>query len=280
MKRILSSFFALLVAIALHAQSAPGILGLAGLTFRVSSFGMAESYYGKLLGFPEAFRYESDEGPVRAFKVNDRQFIQVVESAGVTPGGALVKVSILVESASAIHDFLSSRGWTVTPVSTDGAGEKVFSCRDADGNPVEFVEYQSGGKHLRCAGRKLSKKRISDRIAHAGLPSAQVDSSDPFWVGVLGCREILRVDKGGRSIHYLRLGQSLESIEHYSPSGPDFAHPCLQTMDMQATVDLLRARGGTAALGAPGIGLTRRWIYNALNPDGVRVEFTEPFCVK
>ena len=51
-------------------------------------------------------------------------------------------------------------------------------------------------------------------------------------------------------------------------------------MDMQTTLDLLRSRGGTAQLGEPGIGLTRRWIYNALNPDGVRVEFSEPFCIK
>ena len=74
--------------------------------------------------------------------------------------------------------------------------------------------------------------------------------------------------------------RSLETIEHYSPCRSDFSHPCLQTMDMQATIDALRARGGTAQLGEPGIGLTRRWIYNALNPDGVRVEFSEPFCIK
>lgn len=280
MKKLLFLLFALLPGFSLRAQDSPEILGIAGLTFRVSSFSAGRNYYGKLLGFSEAFRYTGDEGPVLAFKVNDRQFIQMVEDSSVTPAKGLVRVSVLVSSAEKMHDFIQGKGWEVSPVRTDGAGEKVFACRDADGNPVEFIEYQPRGQHLKCAGKKLSKRRLSERILHAGLPSAGVNSADPFWVGVLGCRETIRVDSGSRSIHYLRLGASLEFIEHYSPSGADFAHPCLQTMDMQATLDALRSRGGTDALGEPGIGLTRRWIYNALNPDGVRVEFSEPFCIK
>ena len=280
MKKVVSLFLALLWGLSLFAQDVPEILGLSGLTFRVSSFEMARDYYGKLLGFDEAFRYKSDDGLVLAFKVNDRQFIQLVEDQNVTPGIGLLKVSILVSSADRMHDFLVAKGWEVSDVATDEAGEKAFSCRDADGNPVEFIEYLPGGKHLKCTGKKLSKRRLSEHILHAGLPAPGVNSSDPFWIGVLGCREIIREDRGGRSIHYLRLGSSLETIEHYSPCRSDFSHPCLQTMDMQATIDALRARGGTAQLGEPGIGLTRRWIYNALNPDGVRVEFSEPFCIK
>lgn len=280
MKKLVPIAIALLLGFSLYAQDIPEILGLSGLTFRVSSFEMARDYYGRLLGFDEAFRYNGDDGPVLAFKVNDRQFIQLVEDPGVTPETGLLKVSILVSSADGMHELLAGKGWEVTDVRTDGAGERVFGCRDADGNPVEFIEYQPKGRHLKCVGKKLSKKRLSDHILHAGLPAPGVNSSDPFWVGVLGCREIIRVDQGSRSIHYLRLGSSLETIEHYSPCRSDFSHPCLLTMDMQATIDALRARGGTDQLGEPGIGLTRRWIYNALNPDGVRVEFSEPFCIK
>lgn len=280
MKKIVSIALALILGISLYAQDVPEILGISGLTFKVSSFKMARDYYGRLLGFAEAFRYQGDAGKVLAFKVNDRQFIQLVEDPDVTPGNGLVKVSILVSSAGKMQEYMAAKGWEVSDVTTNGAGEKVFSCLDADGNPVEFIEYMPKGKHINCRGRKLSKRRLSDRILHAGLPASGVDSADPFWVGILGCREAIRVDSGGRSIHYLRLGSSLEFIEHYKPAGADFAHPCLQTMDMQATLDLLRSRGGTAQLGEPGIGLTRRWIYNALNPDGVRVEFSEPFCIK
>ena len=281
MKKIVSLAFVLLFGISLHALQTPEILGISSLTFKVSSLSMARDYYGKLLGFSEAFSYYDCEGAkILAFKVNDRQYIQVSVDAGVEPDKALVKVSVLVSSASQMHGFISSKGWEVSPLATDGAGEKVFSCLDADGNLVEFIEYMPKGKHMQCTGRKLSRRRVSDRILHAGLPSPRVDSADPFWVGVLGCRETISVGSGGRFIHYLRLGSSLEFIEHYSPSGADFAHPCLQTMDLQATLDLLRSRGGTDQLGEPGIGLTRRWIYNALNPDGVRVEFSEPFCIE
>ena len=280
MKKIVSIALALLLGLSLRAQDCPEILGLSGLSFKVSTFEIARDYYGRLLGFDEAFRYQSEAGPVLAFKVNDRQFIQLVEDPGVTPETGLLKVSILVSSAGEMHDFLVAKGWEVTAVRTDGAGEKAFGCRDADGNPVEFIEYQPKGKHLKCAGKKLSKRRLSDHILHAGLPAPGVNSSDPFWVGVLGCREIIREEKGSRSIHYLRLGSSMETIEHYSPCKADFSHPCLQTMDMQMTIDQLRTRGGSAELGEPGIGLTRRWIYNLLNPDGVRVEFSEPFCIK
>ena len=136
MKKVVSLALALILGISLYAQDVPEILGISGLTFKVSSFKMARDYYGRLLGFTEAFRYQSDAGKVLAFKVNDRQFIQLVEDPDVTPGNGLVKVSILVSSAGKMREYMAAKGWEVSDVTTDWAGEKVFSCLDADGNPV------------------------------------------------------------------------------------------------------------------------------------------------
>jgi hypothetical protein len=53
----------------------PAIWGIAKMTFLVSDFQLARDYYGKFLGFEEAFSYPSDLGKVISFKVNDRQFL-------------------------------------------------------------------------------------------------------------------------------------------------------------------------------------------------------------
>jgi hypothetical protein len=56
----------------------PAIWGIAKMTFLVSDFQVARDYYGRFLGFDEAFSYPSDLGKVISFKVNDRQFLEFV----------------------------------------------------------------------------------------------------------------------------------------------------------------------------------------------------------
>ncbi len=57
----------------------PPMWGIAKMTFLVSDFQMARDYYGKFLGFDEAFSYNSGIGKVISFKVNDRQFLEFTE---------------------------------------------------------------------------------------------------------------------------------------------------------------------------------------------------------
>ena len=50
--------------------------GIFKMTFRISSFELAESYYGDFLGFDKAFEYNSPQGRIVSYKVNDRQFLE------------------------------------------------------------------------------------------------------------------------------------------------------------------------------------------------------------
>lgn len=281
MKRIIATLvLALCSAVAFAAV--PDMFGIAKMTYRVSSVKMARDYYGRFLGFEEAFCYPSEQGTVYAFKVNDRQFIEFfVDGEASTRKDKLESVSIQVASAAAMRAYLLERQWPVSEVRTDGAGEKVVTTRDADGNRVEFVEYTPDGKHLQCVGKCLSDSRISIRIHHAGLPCERIDGEDPFWIRLLGGKEILRYqqEESERGLHYVCIGLGTECIEHYRPCNASFGHLCLQSQDMQETLMTLHSRGGYP-VPKPSIGMTKRWLLNLSSPDGARVEFTEPYTLR
>jgi len=62
------------------------LIGLAGITFRVSDLDKARRYYQGVLGFPEAFTLKDPTGRVNSifFKVNDDQYVEIVP--GLAPG--------------------------------------------------------------------------------------------------------------------------------------------------------------------------------------------------
>lgn len=283
MRKVLSTLALALLPV-LASAAVPDMFGIAKMTYRVSSLEMARDYYGRFLGFDEAFHYPSGKGTVYAFKVNDRQFIEVfVDEGAPSRKDKLESVSIQVASAAQVRAFLLEKQWPVSELTTDGAGEKVVTTEDADGNRVEFVEYTPEGKHLGSAGKGLPDSRISTRIHHAGLPCGNLDGEDPFWGRLLGGKEVLRYgldDPGsGRGLRYISIGLGTECIEHYRPSDRSFGHLCFQTPDMQETLMTLHSRG-RYPVAKPSIGMTRRWLLNLFSPDGARVEFTEPFTLR
>ena len=262
----------------------PDMFGIAKMTYWVSSMEMARDYYGRFLGFEEAFSYLSEKGTVYAFKVNDRQFIEFIVDGGASGRkDKLESVSIQVASAESMRAFLLENQWPASDVRTDGAGERVVTTEDADGNRVEFVEYTPDGKHLGSRGKCLPDSRIATRIHHAGLPSGAIEQTDPFWGRLLGGKEVLRYRQdnpsGERGLRYISIGLGTECIEHYKPSDGSFGHLCFQTMDMQETLMVLHSRGKYKVT-KPSIGMTRRWLLNLFSPDGARVEFTEPFTLR
>jgi hypothetical protein len=76
----------------------PAIWGIAKMTYKVSSFDLARNYYGKFLGFDEAFSYSSGLGKVISFKVNDRQFLEFIEDNDAKNKPRLVSVSFETEN--------------------------------------------------------------------------------------------------------------------------------------------------------------------------------------
>ena len=285
-KKIFTSLTILLfTAISVIAQEAmrPQVWGIAKMTFLVSDMDMARDYYGRFLGFDEAFSYSSPLGAVVSFKVNDRQFLEFVVDKDAKQKNRLVSVSLETESVIGMKKYLESMGMKSSQITVDGAGNEVFVVQDSWGNNVEFIDLKNEGLHRKSKGKSLSENRISKRIHHAGLPASSVDEKDPFWVGIMKCWEIVRypLDKNEPGvIQYLGLVDCTESIEHYFPSDETFSHPCFLVEDMQETIYTLKERRGKHQVGRPSIGRTKRWLLNLATPDNTRVEFTEPYCIK
>ena len=285
-KRIFTILFTGLISIcSLIAQEVqrPAVWGIAKMTFLVSDMEMAREYYGRFLGFDEAFSYPSPSGTVVSFKINDRQFLEFIVDKQAKEKKRLVSVSLETESVPDMLHYLKAQGVKVSPCITDGAGNEVIVTQDAAGNNVEFINLKADGLHRKSKGKFLSENRISKRIHHAGLYAEKIDEQDPFWVKILKCKEIVRypLDKTQSGIiQYLGLGDCTENIEHYSPCDENFSHPCFLVEDMQETIYTLKERRNGQIVNRPSIGKTKRWLLNLQTPDNTRIEFTEAYCIK
>ena len=262
----------------------PAIWGIAKMTFLVSDFRLARDYYGRYLGFDEAFSYSSDLGKVISFKVNDRQFLEFVEDAKAKEKKRLVSVSFETENVEQMRQYLNYQNINV-PDKThiDGAANEVFGVNDPSGNYIEFIDLKENGLHRKSKGKCLSGHRISKRIHHVGLYVASIMDKDSFYSGALKCPEIVRYPEDRNmspTILYLGLGDCLENIEHYAPNDENISHPCFLVEDMQETIYTLKERRGNETIGKPMIGKGKRWIMNMYNSDNTRVEFTEAHCIK
>ena len=276
-KRIFTILFTGLISIcSLIAQEVqrPAVWGIAKMTFLVSDMEMAREYYGRFLGFDEAFSYPSPSGTVVSFKINDRQFLEFIVDKQAKEKKRLVSVSLETESVPDMLHYLKAQGVKVSPCITDGAGNEVIVTQDAAGNNVEFIDLKADGLHRKSKGKFLSENRISKRIHHAGLYAEKIDEQDPFWVKILKCKEIVRypLDKTQSGIiQYLGLGDCTENIEHYSPCDENFSHPCFLVEDMQETIYILKERRNGQIVNRPSIGKTKRWLLNLQTPDNTRI---------
>lgn len=274
---------ALFIPVAL-SQTKPPLWGIAKMTLLVSDFQVARNYYGRFLGFDEAFSYPSISGKIMAFKINDRQFLEFIVDKLAKDKNRLVSVSFETENVEQMRQYLKSRGVTVPEkISVDGAGNDVFIVNDPSGNKIEFIKFAKDGLHLKSKGKYLSDRRISKRIHHVGLYAEKNMDNDPFFAGILGFKEQVRYPEDRNvtpTILYLGMDDCIENIEHYSPNDQNVTHPCFLVDDMQETVYTLKERKINEKLGKPMIGKGKRWILNLWNEDNTRVEFTEAHVVK
>jgi catechol 2,3-dioxygenase-like lactoylglutathione lyase family enzyme len=273
--------FPVALSYAREGSSRPPIWGIAKMTFLISDFELARAYYGRFLGFDEAFSYPSDSGEVLSFKINDRQFLEFIEDGEASRKDRLFSVSFETEDAQKMEDYLLSKNIIIAKkVHTDGAGNKALLVYDPWGVPVEFVEYGKQSLHIESKGKFLSSERIATRLHHVGLYSGNMDDEPAFYTQILNFKRVLRIpdDAGEKArILYFRLPESAEMIEHYPTTDRNFNHPCFVTMDIQETFSILKERKKGETLSTPSIGSGKRWLLNLTNNDGTKVEFTEPY---
>ncbi len=268
----------------LNAQERPSIWGIAKMTFYISDIKIAREFYGSFLGFEEAFSYGSELGGIVSFKINDRQFVEFIENRNIGERSRLVSVSFETAHPEQMRQYLKSKGVEV-PRKTiiDGAGNEIFLVHDNSGVPVEFIDLRPEGLHRKSKGKFLSESRISKRIHHAGLYCVEVIDDDPFYVGILGFKELWRFPADRKEkivMNYLHIPDCVENIEHYPSKNINISHPCFLVEDMQETIYTLKERKGNNELGEPMVGKGNRWLMNIKNLGGLRVEFTEAHIVR
>ena len=290
MKRISPILMTMLLMLASISNSfsqnitRPPIFGIAKMTYIVSDYQMARDYYGKYLGFDEAFSYPSPLGEVISFKVNDRQFLEFVLDPKAKEKTRLVSVSFETNDVERMRQYLKSRQVTVPDATTiDGAGNQVIVVHDDSGVPVEFIDLNPNSRHKKSAGQFLSEKRISKRIHHAGLYAKEMTDNPRFYKEVLGCKELFKSPEDPNEklvIIYFQLPDCVEFIEHYATTDLNFSHPCFVAESMQDIMYTLKERNGNRPVGQAGVGRGRKFILNISNADGTKVEFVEPYNVR
>jgi catechol 2,3-dioxygenase-like lactoylglutathione lyase family enzyme len=278
------------------ALERPPLLGIAHVAFQVSDLTKARAFYGRLLGYQEAFQIPNEDGSpaLVCFKVNDRQFIEI--HPGLPPGkdDRLLHVAFETADAKAMSAYLKEKGVSAPQPSRSRDGNLAFTVTDPDGHTVKFVEYLPGSMHAKTKGRMLSPLRVSDRLLHAGITVRDAAAADRFYKDVLGFGEIWRggATEGVTSWINMKVPDGTDYVEYMLVEGSvdrqrlgTLHHVALLVPDIQKALETVRARlGGTRldarTVRAPQVGRNRRWQLNLYDADGTRAELMEPFTMR
>jgi catechol 2,3-dioxygenase-like lactoylglutathione lyase family enzyme len=287
------------------APDRPAITGIADVAFRVSNLEAARNYYGHVLGYREfsVSPGQAEDAPETFyFKVNDRQYIEIVPGLKNQNEDRLIHIGFETEDASRMRDYLASRGVAVpAKVTTDECGNLSFTVKDPDGHAVEFVQYMPDSIQLRNAGNFMPGmitldpivEPLSDHILHLGIHVADPAKADGFYKDLLGFRPLW---VGGPQAN------PKEWISALVPDGSDWLeyitaadtspqrlaamnHVALEVTDIHNPYQTVLARG-YAPPARPQVARDGRWIENLYDPDGTRTELMirkpadEPCCTE
>ncbi len=281
---IITALAAAAAAPVLMAQTAgparPAILGVAHIRLKTNDLKAARKFYGQFLGYEDPFGLDS----VAVFKVNDHQYIEVEPTLRQESEDRLVHIAFETSDARRLRDYLESRGVAVpSTVQTDREGNLSFFITDADGHPVEFVQYMPGSLHSRWFGKALPPTRISERMIHVGFTIRDRAAADKLYRDILGFRlqwyggmkdditdwVSMRVPDGADWLEYM-LNQP-----HPSPKTLGVMnHLALGVPSVQQGYKTVVERGLNPE--KPKIGRDGKWQLNLYDPDYTRAELMEP----
>ena len=282
----------------LSAQQPPApaadlpILGLAGITFRVSDLEKARRYYQGVLGFPEAFTLKDARGGVASvfFKVNDDQFVEVVP--GLVAGTSTRQVRVMFQSSdlNRLHAIYTARGLSPTAISKGPDGNPVFRVIGPDDATLDFIQYVAGSQQNATRGRLLDSRRLSTHLQHVGIYTRDRNSVASFYQDKLGFAR--GRDLPGARGEYIETPNSDRNLEtKFPPLDPNnpatraqyerevmgaVQHMGIEVPDMRKARDLAQERGGLSDLQVRAhVGNNRHWLIHLFDPDGSRSEVVE-----
>ena len=298
-RALTACFLAVGVVRALGAQVSPSaapetlpILGLAGITFKVSDLDQARRYYSGVLGFDEAFTVRDASGRTTSafFKVNDDQFVEVTPT--LQPGELRRQARVVIQSSDldTLHAIYASRGLKPTSIETGADGNPFFRVVGPSDATLDFIEYVPGSQQREARGKFLGPNRISTHLWHVGIYTEDRSAARPFYEEKLGFARG-RDLPGGRG-EYVETPSSDRNLEtKHPPLDPNNSatraqyerevmgavqHMALEVRDMRVARDLVQQRGGLTDLQVRAhVGNNRHWLMHLFDPDGSRTEVME-----
>jgi lactoylglutathione lyase len=260
----------------------PPIVGIANFAAKVSNLDAARNFYGRVLGYQEAFTVKQAAGAdLVCFKVNDRQYLEFAPGLKDEKEDRLIHIAFETKDARKLRDYLAAKGVKVpAKVAKDPAGNLSFTVMDPEDHAVEFVQYLSGSIHSRNFGKFIPDTRVSDHMLHVGIHVLDRAKADAFYKDILGFRFLW---EGGPP------NNTSAWISYLVPDGSDWVeymmgnptptprqlggmhHACLGVMDIQKPYDTVVARGYTPP-NKPILARDGRMLANFFDPDLTRTE--------
>ena len=285
----------LAVAVAQDAPKRPRIIGVSHAAFYVSDMAKTRAFYEGFLGFQSPFSIprKNPSEQLVWIKINDRQTIELFPGSEVAPDAdRLYHDAIETDDAEAMRVYLKAKGVEVPDkVGVGKIGNKNYFIKDPNGNTIEIVEYLPDGWTMQAKGKFMSDARVSTRMSHFGVMTAQLDSALKFYEGILGFKETWRGSKDGKALSWVNLqvpdGNDYIELMLYNkyPSLDrvhTMQHICLEVPDIAKASAILKSRPLPAGCKPPSeiaTGVNGKRQINCYDPDGTRIEIMEPGTV-
>jgi len=287
-----SAVLATVLSFSARAQSGegavkrPDIIGVAHIGLKTGDLAAARNFYGRDLGFAEAFSLDKPSGGLMLvyFKVNDHQYIEVFPELKSAAEDRLSHIAFETTNAAQLRDYLASRGVKVPAALKPGLdGNLSFMIKDPDGHNVEFVQYMPGSLHSRNFGKFLADTRISDHMIHVGVTVADRDAADRLYRDILGFHETWHGGMKDDRTDWvdMRVGEGTDWVEYmlnvHDPSPKTLGvmhHLALGVPSVKAGYQTLLDRG--MHIEQPKVGRDGKWQLNLYDPDLTRSELMEP----
>ena len=148
----------ILVGVAVHTAVAQspnrGIVGLNHVGIAVPDLDKAVAYYGKTLGFPEAFRSVDDKGKTALVyvQISRNTFVELLPASADRPPG-LNHFGVHVENMGAVTAMFKQRGANVSETRVSPTKAILSNVTDPQGVRMELAELPPESQHRQAMER-------------------------------------------------------------------------------------------------------------------------------
>jgi catechol 2,3-dioxygenase-like lactoylglutathione lyase family enzyme len=258
----------------------PPIVGVAWIGLRTADMTATRKFYTEYLGMPEQAGVKDGALTRVVFKVNDRQFVQVLPELKDPKQNRLIDIAFETTNAEQLRAYLASQDVKVPDkIVSMGMGTKGFAITDVENHVVKFVQFPGKSK----AKGTSPDNRVSTHMIHTGFIVHNRPAEDHLFKDILGFTETwhggmtddktswidMRVPDGKDWLEYM-----MDYDDNDVRVSGIMNHLALGVPSVKEGYDTVVKRGLNPE--KPKIGRDGKWQLNLYGPDQTRVELMEP----